>query len=621
MKKNIAATALLTTVGGLAFSHAAPESESQLDANLEETTILANRSLTDLSKVGSSVTVLDVGLLEREGILSVDQALKFVPGAISESTGGQNGTISSLFLRGTATQHAHLRVDGMRLSGANISSGNFLGGSGISGLSRIEILRGPQSALYGGDSIGGVIGLYSRRGTGDPSGRIFLEAGSHQSHRATLYLQGELDRLAYAISIGYQQTDNDLPNNRFIQHGQSIRLDYAASDSLDIGLTLRSFQSDLRRPNYADPNFARAADDRTVSTLATVFATLRVNEILTSKLTLGIYREDYHADTFASPRYYETDGEKHGIYWDNTLRWNDRHTTTAGAVFEKTDYTYASLFFSLSQDSRSSNQHGFYLHHSWDVTDALTLNGGIRWEDYDNYGDEFTWRSSIAYRISSTGTKFRASAGKGFRPPSYQELFGFGGGSNFSLRAESSSGWDLGIDQELCDGQYRLNVTWFENRIEDMIDSNFGPAPDFVTTYFNAPGTSVTRGLEIEAKGKWLNDRLETTLNYTWLDKTLSGQPKHSAGLQMNGKICDNLEAGFTVIHRDNRTFGGNELDSYIVTNLHANYQINENISLNTRVENLFNEDHELASFGNGASRSTYPGRGRGIFGGVTISW
>ena len=75
------------------------------------------------------------------------------------------------------------------------------------------------------------------------------------------------------------------------------------------------------------------------------------------------------------------------------------------------------------------------------------------------------------------------------------------------------------------------------------------------------------------------------------------------------------------MIHRDNRSFGGNGLDSYIVTNLHANYQINENISLNTRVENLFNEDHELASFGNGAGRSTYPGRGRGIFGGVTISW
>ena len=180
MKKNIAATALLTTIGGLAL-HAAPESKSQLELKLEETTILANRSLTDLSKVGSSVTVFDASELKKSGIFHIDQALKFVPGVISESTGGQNGTISSLFLRGTATRHAHLRVDGMRLSGANISSGNFLGGSGISGLSRIEILRGPQSALYGGDSIGGVIGLYSGRGSGDPSGRIFLEAGSHQS--------------------------------------------------------------------------------------------------------------------------------------------------------------------------------------------------------------------------------------------------------------------------------------------------------------------------------------------------------------------------------------------------------------------------------------------------------
>lgn len=624
MKKTIAATALLTTIGGSALD-AAPEPESSLDSKpnleLDETTILANRSLTDLSKVGSSVTVLNAQDLEKSGVFHIDEALKFVPGIISESTGGQMGSISSIFLRGTATRHAHIRVDGMRLSGANISLGNFLGGAGLSGLSRIEVLRGPQSALYGGDSIGGVIGLYSQRGSGDPSGRVMLEAGSHESYRATIDLQGELDRLAYAISIGHHQTDNDIQNNTHTQYSQSIRLDYAVSDKLNIGLTLRAFQSDLRRPNYSAPDFPRAADDSTDSTLATIFADLKINEIWTSKLTLGAYWEDYHADTFGSLDFFETDGEKHGIYWDNSLRWNDSHTTTAGAVYEKTDYAYASRFTTLTQDSRNSRQYGAYLHHSWDATDSLTVNGGIRWEDHDNYGDEFTWRASVVYRLTSTNTKLRASAGKGFRPPSFQELFGFGGGSNFSLLAESSTGWDVGFDQEFSDGKYTLSATWFENRIENMIDSNFGPAPLFLTTYFNAPGTSTTRGLEVNANGKWLDDRMETTLNFTWLDESLSGQPDHSAGLRVNGKISNKLEGGFSVIYRDDRTFGGNHLDSYIVTNLHANYRVNENIRIDARVENLFSENYELASFGAGINRSTFPGRGRGIFGGVTISW
>ena len=150
-----------------------------------------------------------------------------------------------------------------------------------------------------------------------------------------------------------------------------------------------------------------------------------------------------------------------------------------------------------------------------------------------------------------------------------------------------------------------------------MIDSAFGPAPDYLTTYFNTPGTTTTRGLEVAAGSKWLDERLEATLNYTWLDKTLSGQPEHSAGLRVNGKICDKLEAGFSVIYRDERTFGGNELDSYTLTNLHANYRVSDKVSLHARVENLFDEDYQYFN-GFGAS---YPGRGRGIFGGVTISW
>ena len=116
----------------------------------------------ELSKVGSAVTILDVSELEQSGITYLDDALKFVPGVISESIGGQRGSISSLLLRGTSTNQTHIRVDGVRLSGSNIASGGFLGNSSISGLSRIELLRGPQSALYGGDAIGGVLRKWSK---------------------------------------------------------------------------------------------------------------------------------------------------------------------------------------------------------------------------------------------------------------------------------------------------------------------------------------------------------------------------------------------------------------------------------------------------------------------------
>ena len=145
---------------------------------LPDTTVIANRTATPLLKVGSAVSILDIGTLDQQGIRNLDDALKFVPGVISESLGGQRGSSSSLFIRGTKTNHAHLVVDGMRISDANMVFGSFLGSSNLNGLSRLEVLRGPQGALYGGDSIGGVLGIYSTQGNGDYSGNLSIEGGS-----------------------------------------------------------------------------------------------------------------------------------------------------------------------------------------------------------------------------------------------------------------------------------------------------------------------------------------------------------------------------------------------------------------------------------------------------------
>lgn len=611
-------TGVLAILGCAEVITAQPETYA-----LPDTTIIANRGETPLNKVGSAVSVIDVTGLERDGIFHLDHALKFTPGVISESISGQRGSASSLLLRGTTTGHTHIRVDGMRISGSNISSGNFFGGSRISGLSRIEILRGPQSALYGGDAIGGVLGLYSKKGDGTPGGNLRLEAGSFDSFASSLGLHGKIGQLSYNLGIGYESTDNDLPNNYFEQLGYTLRLDYEVSGSLDLGLTLRGFDSQFRRPSYSDPNFGRAADDDTESILATIFAELQVTDHWKSKLTFGIYDEQYDSRTFASSDYYRTDGEKYAAYWDNTLEWNDNHTTTTGLVYEKTKYDYASFsgFFGLSSDKRKTDQYGIYLNHSWDVTDALTLTGGVRWEDYDSYGDEFTWRAAAAYRIEKTGTKLRASVGKGFRPPSFIDIHGFGGGSNFDLKAEQSIGWDVGIDQQFCDGRYQVSATYFENRIEDQIATSFGPPPTYAPVTFNTPGTTVTKGIELEAHAKWFNDRIYTTLAYTWLAESLQDQPEHSAGLRVSADVTDDLEAGFSVTYLDNRSWGGNDLDAYTIMNLHANYTISPGVTLNARVENLFDTSYEHSNFGSGMFQETYPGRGRGIFGGITIEW
>jgi len=133
-----------------------------------------------------------------------------------------------------------------------------------------------------------------------PSAVFLVETGSYNTFSTALKFQGQIDRLSYAFGISYEETDNDLPNNDFEQISYTLRLDYEVNDSLDVGLTVRGFDSQFRRPDYSDPEFSRDADDDTESILATAFAELQVNERTSTKLTLGVHEEELLFDTFNS---------------------------------------------------------------------------------------------------------------------------------------------------------------------------------------------------------------------------------------------------------------------------------------------------------------------------------
>jgi len=550
LNDRIAGTLLALSLG-LASAISAEESESFL----WDTTIIANRTATPLTKIGSSVSILDVKSLDQQGIRNLDDALKFVPGVISESLGGQRGSSSSLFIRGTKTNHAHLVVDGMRISDSNMVFGGFLGSSNLNGLSRIEVLRGPQGALYGGDSIGGVMGIYSTKGEGDYSGNLRLEGGSFNTWNTLLDMQGEAGDFAYSLNLGHESTDNDLPNNSFEMFSYALRLDYAVHSGLNLGLTLRGAETTFEAPHYG--GFFGPLDDELNYTLATFFADYEVSDFWNTKVTVGMYDQTYQNDgsVFASgtATYYNTDATKYAVYWDNTLTWNDSHATVAGAVYENSDFSYESEFFGLSQDARTRDQYGFYLNHIWDVTENFNLTGGFRWEDYDDYGDEVTWRVSSAYTIDNTDTTIRASIGKGFRPPSFVDLYGFGGQApSPGLQAEESLGWDIGIEQAFCDRQHVLRVTYFENRIKDAITfvSQPFPTPGYNT---NASGVTTTNGIEVSANSIFFGDRLGIKLSYTWLQRALAEMPEHSLSLRINGRVTDKLDLGVVATYLDDR--------------------------------------------------------------------
>ena len=573
--------------------HANEEAETK---TLEPTTVVANRISTPLDQSGSAVTVLEGETLREAQVFRLEEALRRSPGVFSESTGGQRGSISSLFLRGLKTAHAHVRVDGVRLSDSTISTNNFLGNALLQGVDRLEILRGPQSALYGGESIGGVIGVYSSKGAGDPSARVFVEGGSFGTFRTGASAQGEFDSgLAYALGVGWETTENDAQGTPELDHDQlayALRLDYDMSEHARVGATFRGGHGEFH-DTFGGENF-------TDYQLVTVHGEVDVTDAWQTGLRFGAYTESYD---FGDPSSFATDAEKLSLGWENEVRWSQAHTTAFGVLIEQTDFAQ-DFSFPANRD-----QLGLSATHVWDVNEALVLTGGLRWEDDDAYGDEFTWRTTVAYKIPGSETSLRASYGTAYRTPNLLELNGgpFEAG-NPNLDPERSVGWDVGVTQAWGD-DLSLNLTWFENDVDHLIVDRFGAAP------FNTSGKGKSSRLEVGVESEF--GELRYGAAYTYLNDSLVGLPEHVLQAHLQWKASERLDLGVEVSYVGDRDLGGDPLDAYWLTRFYGAYEMTDHVTLHARIENAFDERYEHASFGGVAVAA----RRLGAFAGLTVHW
>jgi vitamin B12 transporter len=567
---------------------------AEIEAELEPVVLSATRMPTPLPRVGSAITLVEVPAYQERGIFDLQSALNGLPGVFATSTSGQRGAIGSLFIRGTTTSGSQLIVDGVRLSDSTVPLGNFLGSSSLDGFESIEVLRGPQSALYGGEALGGVVSLTTAAGLGDPHASLRMEAGSFGSYQAAASISGVADKLGFFLGTRYEETQNDAPANDFSQAATVLRLDRQVTDALSIGLTTR-----LTDSAYEDRG---ASLDHVDASLVTLFADARITPGWTSHLVLGHYQEAYDSDSGWGN--YATDLERLSVSLDNQLELGDHHRLALGGFAENTDFS------NTIGTAEARNRHGLHAGWEWQPTTRLTTYLAARWEDYAAFGDELTYRGTVAYQVGARGTIVRGSYGRAFKTPTYLDLFGsdFGAG-NPDLTAETSRGWDLGIEQPFA-RSHALSLTWFDNRISDQIRSN--PAPPV-----NLPGTTRASGLEAEVHGEFLTNQWHYRASYTFLQRALADLPEQtaSASLEFRPGAAWLLGAGASYV--DARSFGGDPLDDYLVVRLHASYQVNAHLRVHARVENVLNEAYVLSDF----YGTRIDAAGTGVFTGVTLSW
>ncbi|MEO6005149.1 MAG: TonB-dependent receptor [Opitutus sp.] len=584
---------------------------------LEPLITTATRTPAAPRTLGTAVDFLSAADFERRQITSLAQALGGVAGA-PRSASGAAGSVTSLFLRGSNSNQTLFLVDGLRFNDPNTDYQVFLGGGCVAACDNLEVAHGPQSTLYGGEAVGGVISLRAQRGTGPAAASIGLEGGSFGTVQASLAAQGERGRTSYNFSAIGGHTDNERANNSFDRANVALRLDRTFNERTAIGGTLRWFHG-----NYADPGdrYTNDPDNHEVedNVLATAFADTTFSPGWTSHAVLGGQDRRFVATSprTGAPTQTTLVRNRRGVFdWQNTFTGLERHRLIAGLTAEA-NHTRNTGFGDIN---KKQTLLAFFAQDEFSPVDQLYLTAGLRSDDYDTFGRATTGRGTAAWLVAENRLKFRASISSAFRSPSFLDLYGTSAFyvGNPHLRPEKAHGWDAGVDYYLPQKRGTLSATWFETRYRDLITFDFSAFPGTVINVEDAK----TRGLELTAQSSWAGV-VEARIAYTYLEadnltqKTrLLRRPRHSVTADVWHQFAGGVSAGAGVVvvadrrDVDASTFATIEAEDYSVVRLYAAWAVNDRLTLKVRVENLLDERYEEV---NG-----YPALGIGAYAGAT---
>jgi vitamin B12 transporter len=592
--------------------------QAALPIELDPVVTTATRTPAPVRTLGTATELITAAELARRQVNSFAEALGLAPGGITAASGAPGG-ITSLFLRGTNSNQTLFLVDGLRLNDPNTDYAVFLGGACVGACDSLEIAHGPQSTLYGGEAMGGVIALRAQRGAGVPTAALAVEAGSFGTVQGRVMAQGERGANAYSLSVQGGQTDNERVNNAFDSANVVLRLDRAVNERTAVGGTLRWFHGVYGSPGPAIGFGANDPDneERESNLLATVFAEFAPGGDWRSRVTLGGQHRRFVAESpGAGGTSFTVVKNRRGVLdWQNTYTGWDRHRVTAGLTAEA-NRTVNTGFGDIDE---SQQLLALFVQDEFTPVENVFLTAGLRRDDFDTFGRATTGRVTAAWLVADRRLKLRATHGTAFRSPGFLDLYGQSAfyAGNPNLRAERSRGWDAGFDYYLADNRGSVSATWFENRFRDLIIFDFGVFPGTTANVERAR----TRGLELKTD---LTLPAATTLRlaYTYLEADnltqnirLLRRPRHSGSADLWRDFGEGFSAGaggrWVAKRRDVHaaTFATIDAEDYAVLRIYAAWQVTERLTLRVRVENLLDESYEDVH--------GYPQPGRGVFAGL----
>ena len=561
------------------------------DVTLGTYVVSATRTLQDPALAPSSVTLLPLADLQEAQVADLRTALSETPGVVVANSGARGGQ-SSIFLRGANSDETLFVVDGVRLNTTTASYVNFLGGADLAGLDRIEVLRGPQSTLYGSSAMGGVILLETARGSGAPSGDLSGYAGSFGSLGAGVGSQGGLGAFDYSASLTRQQTDNDRAYNAFGAWNYSERLDDQVTPSLLVGSTLRGQVSHYEEPGPT--TYPSPGDVQTVADLATAYADFRSGQTFDSRLTAAWYQDEYTWDKDAPDEYYARNS-RDILDWQNSWQAAPWAELVGGVNAEQSYYQAGGL----TTDRLMAG----YLSSTFKPAAGVELTAGLRRDDFNTAGAATTGRAGAAWVLKGGLTKLRATYGTGFNAPTPDERYGEPPYliPNPGIRPERSRGWDAGLDRTILEGRVTLEATWFGNRFRDLLEDEITNPVTYAGQEVNVDRAR-TSGVEL-GLGARPSPLLTLRAAYTYLEawdesagQRLIQRPRHTLDAGAERRLTRGWLAGagvHLVSDRVDGAYAPSPLPGYATVRLYTSWAIRRNLVAKLRVENLLNRRYQ----------------------------
>ncbi|MFP6765637.1 MAG: TonB-dependent receptor, partial [Planctomycetaceae bacterium] len=499
---------------------------------------------------------------------------------------------------------------------------NFL----LDNIERIEVLRGPQSTLYGSDAIGGVISITTIRGAGPARLNVTASGGSYGTCSQTAAISGGDEKFWYALSGAWITSDGfsvaaaGTERDGYENGTLSGRLGAFLSEDLSTDVVWRYSDADSDLDGFMADGFGNLDTETFFLRTQLQYSQCEGRIQHRTGFNFTSYKRDDARSTFQ--RWFDGDSQK--FDYQLSIQTIDQaefsHTLIAGAEHLRENFSQdvdtAALFF---EENSARFNNAVFLENQFQVGEDLFLTAGYRHDYYSRSGHADTYRVTSRYQLSDT-TALHGSIGTAFRAPSLgQNTAGFG--FNPNLRPEESFGWEYGIEKQLYDQRLTIDATYFRNDTDDLIVFLFtGIPPSFGSLVNISQATS--HGIELTGRldlgpdtflaGSYTHNETEDATQ-----SQLLLRPRNSAFVSLTQEFCDDqaavsLALRYAGVRED---FGGVRLDQYIVLDATGWYQLAEHVRLFARVDNITDKSYQEAAGFRTAGLSAYGGFAIGLGG------